>query len=173
MALVCSIGNCNKPFWAKTWCNSHYRQWHRQGDPLMRTRFLRTKNTSNLCTFCKIIKPALQFPLRQNGNRYSWCKSCSRSYRLKFYYKLTIEDFQKLLKKQNNKCAGCKQEFTDSKHNNGKWNIDHDHICCLGEKSCGKCVRGILCPSCNRTIGNAKDNPTTLRHLANYLEAFK
>lgn len=27
--------------------------------------------------------------------------------------------------------------------------VDHDHKCCSGDKSCGKCVRGILCPGCN------------------------
>ena len=31
--------------------------------------------------------------------------------------------------------------------------IDHDHGCCGKDKSCGRCVRGILCGNHNRLIG--------------------
>jgi hypothetical protein len=31
--------------------------------------------------------------------------------------------------------------------------IDHDHTCCPGERSCGKCIRGVLCMQCNTNIG--------------------
>lgn len=54
--------------------------------------------------------------------------------------------------------------------------IDHDHACCsrLGAstaRGCGKCVRGLLCRGCNTAIGMAKENPQTLRALADYLES--
>lgn len=54
--------------------------------------------------------------------------------------------------------------------------IDHDHDCCpsLHEskgRGCGKCIRGLLCQGCNMALGSAKDNPQTLRALADYLES--
>jgi len=51
--------------------------------------------------------------------------------------------------------------------------VDHDHQCCPPTKpatSCGKCVRGTLCRGCNLILGYAKDNPTLLRALADYLD---
>ena len=36
----------------------------------------------------------------------------------------------------------------------GTWNVDHDHACCPeGGRSCGKCIRGLLCMECNKYLG--------------------
>jgi recombination endonuclease VII len=43
----------------------------------------------------------------------------------------------------------CRREFED-----GLIHIDHDHGCCQERnRSCGKCVRGLLCHRCNIALG--------------------
>lgn len=46
---------------------------------------------------------------------------------------------------QDARCAGCREPFPDT-----QLEIDHDHSCCPGRWSCGRCIRGLLCRRCNR-----------------------
>jgi hypothetical protein len=48
--------------------------------------------------------------------------------------------------------------------------IDHDHGCCPGSRSCGRCGRGLLCRFCNSAAGLLGDDAARLRGLADYLE---
>jgi len=51
--------------------------------------------------------------------------------------------------------------------------IDHDHSCCAGERSCGGCVRGLLCRKCNLAIGHFGDDIEKLVSAIYYLEVFE
>lgn len=57
------------------------------------------------------------------------------------------------------RCALCGQGFylgkTWSKQRDS-FSVDHDHGCCPGEKSCGQCVRGLVCNRCNMQIGQVE-----------------
>lgn len=35
----------------------------------------------------------------------------------------------------------------------GPLSVDHDHRCCPGPRSCGKCTRALICRNCNLAIG--------------------
>lgn len=48
--------------------------------------------------------------------------------------------------------------------------VDHDHKCCPGRTSCGKCVRGLLCNPHNEMFGRNGDDPEVFRDMAGYLE---
>jgi hypothetical protein len=48
--------------------------------------------------------------------------------------------------------------------------VDHDHSCCPADsKSCGKCIRGFLCKTCNSGIGLLGDSAEILARAAGYL----
>jgi hypothetical protein len=70
-------------------------------------------------------------------------------YRLWYRFKLTPDAYKNLKKKQKERCALCGRKLTKSV-------IDHDPTCCPGRISCGKCVRGILCISCNAALGQLR-----------------
>ena len=73
---------------------------------------------------------------------------------VKRLYNVTEEDIKKLLETEQCECCG---------DTSGNYVVDHDHET--------EAVRGFLCNSCNKALGFAKDNPETLRNMANYLEA--
>jgi hypothetical protein len=65
-------------------------------------------------------------------------------------YGLTQADFDRLLEAQGWACGMCREQFEGG----DAICVDHNHACCPDEKkSCGKCVRGLLCVSCNTALG--------------------
>jgi hypothetical protein len=82
--------------------------------------------------------------------------------RLKYDFNITVERYEAMLAQQGGKCPGCSitpEEFGQ------RFCVDHDHTCCPGERSCGRCVRGLLCTPCNRRLGLA-ESPSVRRLLA-------
>lgn len=79
----------------------------------------------------------------------------------RYKYGLSIEDVDKLIHDQENKCLGCQEEFTEILYPC----VDHCHTT--------NKVRGILCNPCNMSLGILKDSPATLRRLADYLEVIR
>lgn len=65
---------------------------------------------------------------------------------------------------QEGTCAICHTAIDEA-----AGRVDHDHTCCLGRKSCGRCVRGLLCDSCNTGLGKFRDNPDLLISAAEYI----
>ena len=88
-----------------------------------------------------------------------------RKSHLKRLYKLTPEQYDQRVRDQNRLCLLCLEPL-DLTINNP---IDHNHKCCSGEKSCGKCVRGILHDRCNRYISLLEKYPELLPAALKYI----
>lgn len=72
---------------------------------------------------------------------------------------------------QGRVCAICGVDEPRAKN----WAIDHDHTCCpystKGQwRTCGECIRGILCGNCNRGIGQFQDDIDIMMNAVRYVE---
>jgi Recombination endonuclease VII len=83
-------------------------------------------------------------------------------------YRLSLERYREILAAQDGKCAICGTDGP-SDIRTGRFHVDHDHACCPGKESCGKCIRGLLCHFCNTALGNFKDDPDNLLAALSYL----
>lgn len=99
-----------------------------------------------------------------------FCATCRRlenrereAIRMRYWrHHLTDSEYLALLGSQNGKCAICYRQLATP-------HIDHDHTCCSGQVSCGQCVRGVLCPNCNKGVGSFKDSAENLVSAAIYV----
>ena len=172
---TCKEENCGGVVHAKGLCQPHYRQNARRErglkppgpkrDPSKPYSKFRPPKLRELSTHCG------------RGHKYTEtntrpCKVCTNlrasKYRLIEKYGLTPERLKQMLVAQDYGCAICPEKFDlDAKY---PFDVDHDHNCCSGEKTCGDCIRGILCRSCNRGLGAFKDNMKYLQSAIEYLD---
>lgn len=79
-------------------------------------------------------------------------------------YGLSLDSFILLLEEQKGLCAVCQKPFEGKRAS-----IDHDHSCCDGPWSCGKCIRGLIHNNCNAALGLLKDDPDRVFGAYQYL----
>jgi len=134
------------------------------------------------CNKCHEEKSLDQFA---KGSKYidgrrNYCKQCHSKYVTQYIknnpqkrsksnpnrkfkrHGLTEEQYYKYFNKYNGMCHACKDR--------DGINIDHDHRCCPGPYSCGKCVRGVLCNQCNTSLGLMGDSITNIKKLIEYID---
>lgn len=174
-----------------------HRYWEKNRERLAESNQLSTRNTRAsktgmpaiakymTCTCCLKRKHFSEFNYNLGGHGYlntlaaTMCKICRkaatdkrkskkrtaghRGWYIKHTYGMTLAQWEDMFNSQGRACAIC--QATESK----QWNTDHDHACCPGAKTCGRCVRGILCEPCNRAIGLFHDDYATLLSAADYL----
>lgn len=167
---VCKLGYCNKKVRSKELCAGHLKQLS-SGYDLTPLRDVRKKGSSEernslgekFCTKCEYWLHVIYFGQcsTTTDKLRSSCKKCHAIEK----YGLNARSYEDLLQSQGGKCAVCDEQLSQR-----KTCVDHDHSCCPGFKSCGKCVRGILCYNCNTADGLLKSDPEIIKKLLNYIE---
>lgn len=119
-----------------------------------------------VCKSCDRHLPFVRFPIAPSSpsgrrSKCMWCQKIWDSYRL------TFARYSEMLEKQEGNCASCGEL-----PNKGSLVVDHDHSCCKTEKTCGLCVRGLLCMGCNLSLGHVRDSVTRLNGLISYLNKY-
>ena len=144
-SLPCAFESCGRPFHTRGLCRTHYVQSRKPGGRLIEV---------NRGAPCPV--PGCESP---GGYRRPLCKSHAYYSR---QYGLTDQQVAELF--VNRACGnpGCRS--TERLH------LDHDHSCCEGA-SCGSCVRGWLCTTCNTSLGLLQESRSRILGLAEYLHA--
>lgn len=101
----------------------------------------------------------------QKTNRKRYLRRQNET-RLERLFGVTPDRYSKMLRAQKGGCAICGGPNSRGR----KFAVDHDHSCCSGVRSCGRCVRGLLCDSCNHGLGKFRDDPALLLRAARYIE---
>jgi hypothetical protein len=154
-APTCGVPGCGREHKARGLCAVHVRHMKQYGE----VREIRPYNTIKpICEIKGCGQPAYA-KLRCNRH-LQWGYNLSR-------FNISLEDFVRMLESQGEVCAIC-----GGINSNGKaLSVDHDHTCCPGDRSCGACIRGLLCAKCNLVVGMMNDDPDRLRAAANYVDA--
>jgi hypothetical protein len=176
----CIIDGCPRfaPAGKRGWCLLHYTRWSKHGDVgPAEPRFFQPPHEPTeghlWCTTCRNELPLKDF--QRDGKTASGyarvCRDCVRDRRVAEYYGISGEQYRALLDEQGHVCRICRKPETAT-HQMGtlrRLAVDHDHKCCPGQKSCGKCVRGLLCSRCNSAIGFVGEDLSVIESMAAYL----
>lgn len=157
------VGNSKSPDGVWCYCKTCHRgTYSRKLKPLFKSTTMRE------CRMCGEIKPFADFS-NKTKKKHSYCVACRKARGLQANlqrYGLTPESYIEMEKAQGGVCAICKEPEREKK----RLAIDHDHACCPGMNSCGKCIRGLLCTRCNKGMGVFGDNQELLIKAAEYLK---
>jgi hypothetical protein len=143
----CSLEDCNKPHYAKTYCRVHYARLVTRNHVDRTLDVVDTEKTYNINGKLQVYK---------------------RNSMLKRQYHITLDEYKE---RSANGCELCGEVSEISYH------VDHDHKCCNSHKSCGKCVRGIICHKCNVAVdkmekGVMRPDYPNYWLIEQYLEAY-
>ncbi|MCC4318674.1 endonuclease domain-containing protein [Streptomyces malaysiensis] len=102
---------------------------------------------------------------------HSYCKRCKAIKRKASQNNLTFAFVEALYKHQEDRCAICGSTNGEPGSGSDWLQMDHWGGCCerssKDDKTCGKCVRGLLCGACNsRLLSWYEQAPDHLRTIA-------
>lgn len=86
-------------------------------------------------------------------------KRRDKNTKLKHLFGLNIDQYEQMVKNQNNKCAIC-----DNPEKTRHLAVDHNH-------NTGQ-IRKLLCTHCNNLLGNCREQIAVLQKAIRYIEEF-
>jgi hypothetical protein len=124
------------------------------------------------CTTCNQKKAISDFytSVSHSDGRQARCKSCQNEKRdfntfKKDHPDLTESEFYHMYFLQLGRCGACEEKIEVK-----DVHIDHDHSHCGKKRSCKNCRRGLLCRSCNLSLGIMREESDRIHKLAQYAE---
>jgi hypothetical protein len=172
---TCSGPECGRAVRRNGLCDTHDKQAKRGAKliPIVpkgrKGYWKRDENGLLRCMDCLKRKPDSEFyrnARSKTGLNY-YCRDCEKDRKIERTYGIDADQYRALLELQDGKCAIC----FDCPENRAL-SVDHNHDCCPGSTSCGKCVRRLLCSRCNSMLGMAQDNASLLLLASQYLDDF-
>lgn len=123
-------------------------------------------------TYCRECRNAWAREYRAAG-RVNHNSVKNRARQRKFRYGLDQAAYDALLQAQGGLCAICREPERVGIGPTERLGlaVDHDRRCCPGNKTCGECVRGLLCFTCNTSLGGFGDDIGRLLDAVAYLVA--
>jgi len=170
---MCEFPSCGRRHEAQGYCPGHLYQLKKGREltpltPRLKTT-VRDEQGRKQCRLCCEWLPVELFyanPTPKDG-LHNRCIRCARDEKYIRDYGITADDYEALLEQQGNVCKICHRPERNGK----QLSIDHDHTCCPGRKSCGGCIRGLLCNRCNMGIGYLGEDLDRLQSAIDYLAA--
>lgn len=110
-----------------------------------------TSARGKLCSVCR----------KKSGRTHA------RGSRIQSTYGITLKEYDAILAFQSGGCGGCARPPRAGEN----FDVDHDHALEKAGYPLRAQIRGLLCRACNRKVlPYARNNPETLKRLADYLE---
>lgn len=174
----CSIEGCLRKFHSNGLCEAHNSRQKRGKSldtPLAGRRrtsaemLARDTEGHKYCPKCTNWLPEDCFRAQTTSSDLlaCYCKICTDWSNTLGRYALTADAYVDLVSAQGDSCAICGTDEPGGR--NARWCIDHDHSCCPGERTCGNCIRGLLCLRCNSGLGMFADNIYNIQAALSYL----
>lgn len=123
----------------------------------------RKTHIAGFCKACETEKHRTAVAAKKDSPAWKYLRRASQ---IKYKYGISPKCYIDMMLAQDFCCPICTHPVGA-----GDWAVDHDHSCCPGDRSCGKCVRGLLDRKCNTLLGQARDDVATLSRAMDYLEA--
>lgn len=190
---VCDFDGCDRKHYGKGWCVAHLSQFKR-GQDMQPIGVRQRGSTKGFPRFCRVdnceydaVSKSLcrmHYNRERKGNDLSepeiggegywheceiaWCDKpasfkfpiCQRHRRVARQYGMTPSGYLSFCTPAECKACGGDNQLS----------VHHDHGCCPGQGSCGKCVVALLCFACNLCAGVVGDDPEKLRRLADVID---